>query len=222
MRGDPIERILAFARTYGVSLIAMATHGRRGLDRWLRGSVTEEVIRRSPVPVLAATPAAIASVLSSAAPFSRIMVPLDGSERAARIMPLVAEVAALHRAEVTILHAVDQNHVHLGVPLADILLEAPEMALRQQAAPLQRAKVAYRLMTVFGEGAQTAILDVARREQIGLVALTTHGRQGLSRWIFGSVAEEVLRLCPCPILLQRTPLADEELALELAGATASH
>ncbi len=55
--GDPSEEILTYAKDHGIDLIAMTTHGRSGLARWSVGSVTERVVRHSPVPVLTVSPA---------------------------------------------------------------------------------------------------------------------------------------------------------------------
>ena len=52
--------------------------------------------------------------------------------------------------------------------------------------------------------ASTALVDMARNTPDNLVAMTTHGRSGLSRWVLGSIAEKVLRVCPCPVLVYRT------------------
>ena len=57
--------------------------------------------------------------------------------------------------------------------------------------------------TLFGLPAE-AILNMAEEEEVDLIAMTTHGRSGVSRWLFGSVAEQVLRNADCPLLVMRT------------------
>src|SRR5207248_3163666 len=123
--------------------------------------------------------------------------------------PLVKEVATLFGSTVTVLHVVPSFVGYAAFPFSlpapmTVTLDAPEEILARQTAPLRVAGIDLRMKTVFGETAPFAIVDGARREGVDLVALTTHGRSGLARWIFGSVAEEVLRTCRAPLLLQRT------------------
>ncbi|HZU96409.1 MAG TPA: universal stress protein, partial [Planctomycetota bacterium] len=84
--GEPADRIHAFELEHRPSLIAMATHGRTGLARWTRGSVAERLLRVSRAPLLLANPFCAEK---EELRFRRILVPLDGSERSAGILPLV-------------------------------------------------------------------------------------------------------------------------------------
>jgi nucleotide-binding universal stress UspA family protein len=169
--------------------------------------VTEEVLRRATAPVLAANAGALAS--EGPISFGKILVALDGSERAAKILPLVREIATLFGSKVTVLHVVPRFVGHAAFPFTipaplTVTLDGPEEILAEQTAPLRASGVDVKTTTIYGETAPFAIVDIARREEVDLIALTTHGRTGLSRWIFGSVAEEVLRSSPCPVLLERT------------------
>ncbi len=205
--GDPAEAILARAEGLGPDgLVAMATHGRSGLSRWVRGSVAERVLRRCPVPLLLG-PARAEGTTARA--FQRILVPLDGSDRSARILPRVSALARRFDAEVVLLQAA----VVLGVspevpgplpvvaPAPDTLEEALEPA-RQRLLSGGVARVRVRGEVATDEAG--AILDVAEDEGADLIAMTTHGRSGLDRWLFGSVAEKVLRHAATPLLVERT------------------
>jgi nucleotide-binding universal stress UspA family protein len=199
--GDPAEQILAFADGYRPALIAMSTHGRSGISRWVRGSVAERILRHAPFPILFANPAGIRATPAFEAPsgdedlarelaFHAILVPLDGSERSASILPLVADVAKTYSSRVTLLHVVE-NEVPLG----------PAPDFEPLRARLPGVPVAIR--AVSGTPAET-ILDVAANELFDLVAMTTHGRSGVARWALGSVAERVMRSCSTPLLVKRT------------------
>ncbi len=229
MVGEPTQAILAHAEGLGPSgLIAMASHGRSGVSRWVRGSVSEQVIRSSPLPVLVVNPRVPSP--PSAARFARLLVPLDGSERSAQILPRVATLARRYDAEVLLV----QVGVFLGlaaeipgpVPVALPSAEALERALEPFARQLEAQGVRrVRTRGVMGASEGEAILDVAAEEGCDLIAMTTHGRSGVDRWLFGSVAESVLRGARTPVLLQRTlPLAQETpeaaggaLGIESAG-----
>src|SRR5262249_57788631 len=85
------------AREKNADLIALATHGRGGLARLLMGSVAEEVLRHSPIPVLLTRPGMVVH------DFKRIAVALDGSERGESILTDVVPLARKLKAGVDVL-----------------------------------------------------------------------------------------------------------------------
>jgi len=113
----------------------------------------------------------------------------------------VNELASLYESEVLL-------HMSASVPRIDSmvypLLVSTDEA--QRTLDLFRDRVpAARVQTIPTVGQPAAaILEVAEREKVDLVALTTHGRTGAARWAFGSIAEQVIRHAPCPLLVQRT------------------
>jgi nucleotide-binding universal stress UspA family protein len=194
LRGDPAEEILRASA--GHDLVAMTTHGRTGLDRWVRGSVAERVLRSSTVPLLLCNPHTL--VTRAADRLERIVVPLDGSAEGLKVLPVVQRIAAAHDAHVTLLT--------VEVPA---LTELPGLGhgedpaacgrvLRSCAEELRGAGLRVDVEEAFGPVA-SEILRVSRRAD--LLAMTTHGRSGPGRWWFGSIAEEVLRRVTCPLLL---------------------
>jgi nucleotide-binding universal stress UspA family protein len=68
---------------------------------------------------------------------------------------------------------------------------------------LLKRNLSVRTATEEGYPAAEAIIDLARREQIDLIVMSRHGRSGLSRWVHGSVADQILRCAPCPVFLVR-------------------
>jgi nucleotide-binding universal stress UspA family protein len=197
--GEPAERIHRFALEYRPSLIAMTTHGRTGFARWIRGSVAERILRLSPYPLLLANPFGLKE--REELRFQRILVPLDGSETSAEIIPLAAELARLYDSEVILHMAVELPTVE---PVIFPLMLSTEDAQKQLESYRDRLPgVRVLVASEFGQPA-AAILDRAEREKVDLIAMTTHGRSGVSRWAFGSVAEHVIRHCACPLLVRRT------------------
>lgn len=206
----PDRAIVDAARHNGATLIAMTTHGRGGLGRVLLGSVADSVVRRSPVPVLLVrgelswTPGAI----------GRIVVPLDGSERSEAVLPVVERLAGPFDFTIDLLQAVEplaptaaaelsmesSDHI-MGLRLADA-----DAYLTKVAAALEAKGLRVRPEVRLGPAAEV-ILEYARRERPGLVAMSTHGRSGLNRLLLGSVAEHVLRGAPVPLLLWKAAAA---------------
>ncbi len=208
--GDPADQILEMAEGYDPALIAMTTHGRTGLERLVRGSVAERVLRGAKAPVLLVNP------FTAPSRFHRILVPLDGSSLAASILPLAAKVARTHGAEVVLFHAVERGES--GGEALVTRSEAQEL-LERYARFFKGVKVR---IVLAGKLAPVAeILHAIETTKADLVVLSTHGRTGLSRWILGSVAEQVLRDCRCPVLVKRAITESPDGALHLRAAAAS-
>ena len=202
--GIPAEEILRAAREKKADLIAMSTHGRGGVVRLIAGSVAEEVLRRSKVPVLMTRPE---TPIHS---WKRIAVALDGSERSETILPEAAALAKKMGAVLEVLHVIHPvvaggaGEVPVVLPPKDPMpyLNGILKRLAAEGLPPQVA--------VLEGGTSQAILRHLEASGAGLLCMTTHGRTGMTRILLGSVAEEILRKAPCPVLLRRNvPLSEE-------------
>lgn len=196
--GDPAAEILFAIDQHAPTLVAMSSHGRTGVLRWIRGSVAERVLRSCATPLLLVTPHA-AGGGEVEARFRRILVPLDGGGRSAAILPLVEEVARRHEAEVLLLRVEREG---LSRPMLAVALAPAKVVetLRPWTQRLGDQGIRCRAIAAQGDSA-SEILDVAEREGADLVAMTTHGRTGLPRLLDGSVTEQVLRHCRKPLLV---------------------
>lgn len=204
LTGEPATEILRYADTYEPSLIALASHGRSGAARWIRGSTAERLLRGSRFPLLLANPIGVgesswlAEVPREPAlelTFGRILVPLDGSEASAAVLPAVAELARLYGSEVVLFHAVDRS-------------TTAQSKARLAAFGERLPGVRVSLRTAEGKPA-AAIVDAACSGLFDLTAMTTHG-SGTARWAFGSTAEHVLRHVACPLLVVRPKAPGEK------------
>ena len=144
--------------------------------------------------------------------YERVLIPLDGSELAETILPFAEQVAGPLDAEVVLLQVVEPPSPIAGLGTGGIV--SPDaLYLRQVEAKRYLDAVAGRLQgkglrvrTVLGLGTPASeIAATARAECADLIAMTTHGRSGVKRAIFGSVAEEVLRSADIPVLAIRKP-----------------
>jgi nucleotide-binding universal stress UspA family protein len=205
LEGDPAAVIVDQALALDAELVAMSSHGRGGVSRMLRGSVAERVLRGCARPVFVATPAALDRA-GPEARFQRVLVPLDGSALAEQILPLVSAFARRFQSEVLLLRAEWSISAVSGPYAPDVASLRPLAEVQASLEParkrLEADGVTARVLAVYGPEA-TEILDAAEREHVDLVAMSTHGRSGLSRWIYGSVAEHVLRHCHRPLLIRR-------------------
>lgn len=197
--GEPAEQILSYAGSANIDLIAMSTHGREGLTRALLGSVTEEVLRQSDVPVLICRPA------TEVRDWKRIVVAVDGSALAEDILPAAFGVARDLQATVHVLRA--SFPIVTGSGLGDFVPtflepEDPMPYLREICDRATWKGVAAQPVARIGRAGEE-IVRYAEQCAAGLICMTTHGRTGWRRILGGSVAEYVLRHAPCPVLVRR-------------------
>jgi len=221
--GRPADEILAFAGDVGADLIAMSTHGRSGISRWVFGGVVERVLRGATCPVLLVR-AGRAQLRTT---YQRILVPLDGSELAEQALPYVkalirsTRTSPLERGsrEATRIFLISVLAAGLGERTVALLTSYPP-GLRLATTALQHTKVQLRsylrsvATTLREQGAAVQIavrrgspadeiLAYAAEVEADLVSMTTHGSSGTSRWVYGNVAGKVLQGAHIPVLLVR-------------------
>ena len=196
----PIPDALAgYARREDVDLIVISSHGRGGISRLSLGSVTDSLIRHTTIPVLVVKPAASYLNPQVAKPFSRIVVPLDGSGLAEQILPKVSQLAQLEGAELTLLYVLKphnelQEHpVDPKLPWWEKDVAAAQAYLHRRAVNLRRFGLSVTTDIVIGENVAEEITAFSSRVRADLIAIATHGRGGLSRILRGSVADAVTR-----------------------------
>jgi len=210
--GSPVEAILDVAREREADLIVMASHQRHGLDRWLHGSITEEVLARTATPLLV-IPARGAPVRT---PTMRVLVPVDGSPVGEAALDFLRGRSTNRPIELLLVQVVSSSPVVVGVdPVftvqaltpsefdADVRLAREYLA--RLAGTLDKSSLVVRHQVI--EATDTVarvLLDVAHRERVDLIALGTHAKAGVSRLLLGSVSEEILERSSLPVLLVRT------------------
>lgn len=201
--GLPAEEILRVAREKKVDLIAISTHGRKGVVRLIAGSVAEEVLRRTDVPLLVTRPG------TAVHEWKQIVVALDGSARSESVLPEAVRLARKLGAGIEVLQ-VAVPVVAGGAGEAPIVLppEDPMPYLNSVVRRLEADGAKARAVSLEGRPSE-AVLKHLAESGASLLCMTTHGRSGLTRMLLGSVAEEILRKSPCPVLLRRIETASE-------------
>jgi nucleotide-binding universal stress UspA family protein len=188
-----------------VDLLVMSTHGRSGISRFMLGSNASAVIQRLRRPVLLLRPQALAD--GSLPVIHKVLVTLDGSSFAERVLPWMQQVSTATGAEALLLAVPEVPEPSLYGAMADAVDELREQAEANARRYLERTAASLRSLgmpvrpLVEGSRPATAILDVAEREQVDLIMLATHGRGGMDRLMLGSVADRVVHHSRCPVLL---------------------
>lgn len=210
--GAPAEVILDIASADAGALIAMATHGQSGGQRWLLGQVSQKVLQAAKNPLVLIRPSD-ANVAKSEVGFRTIIVPLDGSHLAERVLPHVVWLATQLHSAVALIRtytlptagyfmAAGISHPDRAA-LGDKIKQEAGSYLEAKAAEL-RAQGLERISSHLVEGhGPEEIIELARRNTDSLIALASHGRSGFGRWVLGSVAERVVSYSGAPVLVIR-------------------
>ncbi|MGH7385152.1 MAG: universal stress protein [Candidatus Rokuibacteriota bacterium] len=147
----------------------------------------------------------------------RILVPLDGSRLAEGILPFILQIASPLDLEVVLIHVVHplgppavEDERHFTVDSVEGRMKEAREYLAPVAADLRGRGVRVTTEARHGEPVAVEIVAAARETAASLIAMTTHGRSGLGRLLFGSVAEAVLRQAEIPVLMMR--LTERQLA----------
>lgn len=192
-------------------LITMATHGRSGMNRFLLGSVAEKVLRGTANPLLLVRSTEEAKA-EGEAKLTSVLVPLDGSELAESVLQMVAGVAKKLGLEVVLFRAYhipynayagdDGYMVNYDELIAGVRDEANEY-LAKKVAEVKKLGVE-KVSSLSKEGfAGDEIIALGRRTPDNLIAMCSHGRSGVKRWVLGSVSETVVRHGGNPVLVVR-------------------
>ena len=211
-KGDPAEVIIAIAATEPDGMICMATRGKGGIRAALLGSVSTEVVCRSTQPLVLVGPHCRTTLLP--AERGRLLVCSDGSELSDSIIPTAATWCDRLELEPWLTEVVgpDEDPEPANRPHPNREVEAAKARLATLATrlhtPTSRAKT-----RVLHGTASSSIVWFAERLPAALITMATHGRGGLTRITMGSVATEVVRHAPCPILIAR-PTDDQGRADE--------
>jgi nucleotide-binding universal stress UspA family protein len=210
--GKAAEVIVRRAAAEPGCLIAMATHGMSGMRRWLIGSVASKVTQSAQNPLLLVRPTENADPAAAIA-LNTIFVPLDGSGLAEKALPhavalakglkLAVQLVRFYRLPPDAFVVADGVIAPGSAQFRGAMHKEAESYLDGKVETL-RAEGLDRVIGTAMEGdAASEIIDLAAKTAHSLIAMSTHGRSGIGRWLLGSVAEKVLQHSRAPVLLIR-------------------
>lgn len=198
------DAILQYADEVGAQYIVLGTHGKRGVRRFIVGSVAEYVVRGAACPVLTVPPSAARSRPGPTAP---VLVPIDFSEHSKKALIAAKEISQAFSAPLELIHVVEEPgivpHFYLAgglIPVRDLptLNSLADDHLRQLDDEVGGEQAAG--YTVRVGRAHREIPNYAQEIGAGLIVMATHGLSGIQHAVMGSVTERTLRYAQSPVL----------------------
>ncbi|GER90684.1 hypothetical protein KDW_48460 [Dictyobacter vulcani] len=232
-----ISAFIQYMQAHQVDLVVMCSHGYTGLTRWIHGSVAQQLFRQCPIPILVLREHSSSSHFiaeSPAHPFS-LLVPLDGTPMAETALPVAAWLSsALSLPETGKLHLlrviqpayfVDDQATAIVKKLNDDAVEQARTYLKQlqhafrhgsfrnlhvnvTASVALNTEPTYTIIRVAEEG--ETVHDQRVSDGYDTIALATHSRTGLPRWVAGSIAEQLLGKTSLPLLVIPHPYSSTQ------------
>jgi len=201
VQGGPSRTILDYVDDREIDLVVMGTRGQRNVQRLILGSVTERVVRNSPVPVLVVPPESAVTY-----PPESVLVGTDGSAGADEAVDEAIGIATAADGTLHVLSVLESTLLGIDVRSASAAEERERRDEAELESARERATEAglESVETAIEEGDVVGTLnDYAADHGIDLLVVGTHGRTGIDRRLLGSVTEDLLRTADVPVLSVR-------------------
>jgi nucleotide-binding universal stress UspA family protein len=209
LSGAPaFDEICRLAQTLPSDLVVMPTHGHTGLKHVFLGSTAERIVQHSSCPVLVVRGKALQANNGSRFAMKTILVPVDFSNCSREGLRYAIAFAKDFGAKIILLHATYVGYVYSSEGTALYDIPALQKAARKTAERKMHEFVRsmkfgpVKFETAFTEGSPVIdICSFAKDHNIDLIVTSTHGLTGFTHVLIGSVAEQVVRHAPCPVLV---------------------
>ncbi len=220
------ESIIEFAQTRRAKLIILSSHGRSGVSQWGVSSVAQKVILSAPASVLIVRAHQPSHLEEMDQVYKRILIPLDGSQRAENVLQMSTHLARFHQAEIHIALVVTTPEMVRQMPPTQedvelfnrLVTRNREESIRyldqvRQSSLLNGIPVQTHLLT--SENAPAALHQFVEQENIDLVTLSAHGYSGNHQWPYGSMVNNFILYSKVPLLIvQDQPVKEDPLLVE--------
>ena len=215
LEGLVAEGITEYAQGQGMKLIILSSHGHSGLSKWGISSTAQKIILSASTSLLivrAYQHDIQAGTLSTIPVYQRILVPLDGSQRAENVLPIITQLAHYHKSQIHLVHVVQTPEMARQMPPVreDIDLSNRVVARNQEEAGhyLEQMKVrsilegiAVQTHLLTSDNAAVALHQLAEQEHIDMVALSAHGYSGNQQWPYGGMVNNFILYGKVPLLI---------------------
>jgi nucleotide-binding universal stress UspA family protein len=217
--GKAADSILDYAENNHIKLIVMSSHGQSGISRWSNGCVADKVLHESRIPVLRIRADAPRTPFYIAGQKLKVVVPLDGSELAERVLNNVkglVDYFGTGAIDIVLLRVCELFTQPNAYP-PSMSLSWEEYVkfetrvckgicmsyLNEVKGRFKKELISIRSVVPVGNAAEEVIKYV-NKEKADLMVMSTHGRSGISRWAFGSISSKILEGTSTPVIILRS------------------
>jgi nucleotide-binding universal stress UspA family protein len=235
LEGRAAEQIMDYAHQEDIDLILLSSHGRSGLTGWNISSIVQKIIARVHVSTMIVRAYRPGAADLRGKRYSRLLCPLDGSQRAEGILPLATALAHAQDAQVLLARVVMRPEMPRRHPYSPEELELidrvremnrsdAERSLQDIQSSLVAGRVDVTSRVVLSDDPAQSLHDLVDQEKVDLVLMSAHGYTGSTRWPYGSLALNFIVYGSTPLLIvqdlaaaQIQPTAAEVLARKPIG-----
>ena len=208
LEGKAGESVLEYARTNGVDLILLSSHGRSGLTGWNVSSVVQKIILRNSASTMIVRAYQPSAAGGQEVRYRKILVPLDGSQRAECVLPLVAALGRQDESSILVAHVIRRPEMPRRSPLTDPDIELADRVTernRQEGEKyleqLKARLTGIETRLIVSNGVCGPLHTLAAEEQVDLVVVSAHGYSGETRWPYGSTVISFVTYGTSPLLI---------------------
>ena len=211
LEGVAAEQIIAFADTHASQLIILSSHGQSGLSEWGASSVVQKIAQRARTSVMIVRAARPVVLDAPGLRYQRILVPLDGTQRAETILPAAATLARAHDAQIVLAHLVQQPAMPRRTPpsredveLADQLVARNQAEATQYLDQLQsRLTGEVEARVLVSDHLAATLHELVEQEKADLVLLSAHGMSSQIRGPYGDVTSNLIAYGTTPLVIMQ-------------------
>ncbi|MFO8035036.1 MAG: universal stress protein [Anaerolineales bacterium] len=222
VEGKAAERIIDYAHQANVDLLILSSHGKSGLSKWNISNVVQKVLLGAYTPTLIVR--AFQPVVEGLAGLSydRLLVPLDGSQRAESVLPWARQMADFHESKLLLTHVVSKPEVPRRVPLTEeestLVNRLTELNKMHGEQYLKNVKTRFssevETFIRVNHNTAAALHEIVAEEDVDLVLLTAHGYSGEVKWPYGGVVLNFIAYGTTPLLIfQDVPPEDASMTM---------
>jgi len=230
LEGLIAEGITEYAQTQGIKLIILSSHGRHGLTQWGISSVTQKIIlsAQTSLLIIRAHQYGVGSGELTETPiYQHILVPLDGSQRAENVLPIITQLANFHKSQIHLVQVVQTPEMARQMPparedieLSDRVVERnrkeAERYLEQLKSRSYLEGITVQTHLITSDNTAVALHQLGEQEHIDLVALSAHGYSGNHQWPYGNMVNNFIMYGRVSLLIvQDLPSRQELMSPEL-------
>jgi nucleotide-binding universal stress UspA family protein len=233
LEGLVAEGISAYAQNQGMQLIILSSHGNSGLTHYGISSTTHKIIQSAPTSLLivrAQQYGARSAEISESSIYQRILVPLDGSQRAENVLPIIARLTHFHKSQIHLVHVVRTPEMARQMPPVREDIELSQRFVernREEAGNyLEKVKsrsyldgIAVKTHLICNDNAAIALHQLVEQEFISIVAMSAHGYSGNHQWPYGSMVNNYIFYGKVALLIvQDLPAKQEPASPDLTSS----